>query len=89
MEDASDDYIEALIFLQLCDADAACKTITNVRRHLSFLQYKKDKLQMLKDNIQRRVLVMGWTQFKTQYSKDKIQKMDEELTERLVEIFKS
>ena len=65
MKDVSNEYIEALMFCQLWDSGAACKTIPDVTRRLKFLRYKKEKLQMLKDNIQIRVLGMGWSQLKT------------------------
>eukprot|EP00957_Ditylum_brightwellii_P154557 11763066-Ditylum_brightwellii.AAC.1 len=69
MENASDEYIEAMIYCQLWDSDSACKTVADVIRYMMTLKYKKDKLQMLKDNTQMCVLGMGWKQFKTQWSK--------------------
>ena len=52
------------------------------------LTYKKDKLDMLKYNIQICVIIFGWEEFKTQWSKDGHQKSIPELERRLKDIIK-
>lgn len=71
------------------DSDAACKTIQDVNNRLKTLQYKKDMLEMLKDNIRIRVIGFGWTQFKCQWSKNGIQKLIQELQQHLKTIIRA
>ena len=68
MENASDDYIESLIYRSMWDSEASMKTINDVTAGLKCLKYKKDKLQALKDNIQIRYKGFGWEDWKTQWS---------------------
>ena len=63
-----------------------CKTTTEVTKRLKALAFKKDKLDMLKDNIQIRVIAFGWKEFKTQWLKDGRQKSIPELKRRLKEM---
>ena len=86
MEDAQENYIEALILHRMWYFHKCCKTATEVTNHLKALTFKKDKLDMLKDNIQIRVIAFGWEEFKTQWSKDGCQKSIPELERRLKEI---
>ena len=50
------------------------------------ITYNKDKLDMMKDNIQIRAIAFCWEEFKTQWSKDGRQKSIPELEIRLKEI---
>ena len=43
-----------------------CNTETKVTTHLKAITYKKDQLNMLKDNIKIRVIAFGWEEFETQ-----------------------
>ena len=64
-ENAQDDYIEALILHRMWYSHKYCKTETEVTTYLKALTYKKDKLDMLKDNIQISGIEFGWEEFKT------------------------
>ena len=86
MEDAQENYIEALVFYRMWYSHQCCKTATEVTKRLKDLSCKKDKLDMLKDNIQIRVIAFGWEEFNTQWSKDGSQKSTSELERRLKEI---
>ena len=88
MEDTQENYIEALILHIMWYSHKCCKTATEVTKCLKALTFKKDKLDMLKDNIQIRVLAFGWEEFKTQWSKDGRQKSIPELERRLKDIIK-
>ena len=74
LEYAQENYIEALILHRMWYYHKFCKTATEVTKFLKALTFKKDKLEMLKDNIQIRVIAFGWEEFKTQWSKDGRQK---------------
>ena len=63
-----------------------CKIATEVTKRLKALTFKKDKLDMLNDNIQIRVIEFGWEKLKTQWLKDGRQKSIPELERRLKEI---
>ena len=47
-----------------------CNAATEVTKCLKALTFNKDKLDMLKDNIQIRFIAFGWEEFKAQWSKD-------------------
>ena len=66
MDNAQDDYIEALILHRMWYSHKFCKTATKVTTRLKALTYKKDNIDMLKNSIQIRVIVSGWEEFKTQ-----------------------
>ena len=51
LENAQDDYIEALILHKIWYYHKCCKTTTDATKRLKALTYKKDKLDMMKDNI--------------------------------------
>ena len=70
LEDAQENYIEDLILHRMLYSHKCCKTATEVTKLFKALTFKKDKLDMLKDNIQIRVIAFGWEEFKTQWSKD-------------------
>ena len=74
LEDAQENYIEALILHRIWYSHKFCKTATEVKKRLKALTFKKNKLDMLKNNIQIRVNSFGWEEFKTQWSKDGRQK---------------
>ena len=57
---AEDEFIEALIYHRMWSSDACQKTIGAVTEELKKLKYKKDKIGVLKDNIQIRYLGLGW-----------------------------
>ena len=86
LEKASDQFIKALVLRQMWDSDAACKTVDDVTNRLQLLKYKKDKMAMLTDNIEIRVVGFGWQEFRTEWSKDGKQKSIEQLEEQLKEI---
>ena len=50
------------------------KTAPEVTTRLKDLTYNRDKIDILKDNIQIRVISFGWEELKTQWSKDGRQK---------------
>ena len=60
LENTQDNYIKALILYRMCYSHKCCKTATEVTMRLKSLTYKEDKLVMLKDNIQIRVITFGW-----------------------------
>ena len=64
-ENASDLYIEALIYHTMGDSKACRHTVGDGSRNLKKLNYIKDKLQALKDNIQIRYKICGWEEWKT------------------------
>ena len=66
LENAQDDYIEALILHRMWYYHKCCKTEKDDTMCLKALTYNKDKIDMLKDNIQIRVIEFGWEEFKTQ-----------------------
>ena len=49
LENADDDYIDALIHLRMWSTDACWKTVSDVTEGLKHLKYKKDKIACLKD----------------------------------------
>ena len=83
MENAQDEYIEALILYRIWYSHKGCKTETKIPTRLKALTYKMDKIDMLKDNIQIRVIAFGWEEFKTLWSKDGGQKIIPELQKTL------
>ena len=83
LENASDDYIEALIYHSMYDSEACMKTVNDVTAGLKSLKYKKDKLQALKDNIQIRYRGFGWEEWKTPWSHGGVQFSVLELTKFL------
>ena len=68
LNNASDDYIEALIYHSMWDLEVCMKTVNDVTSGLQSLKYKKDKLQALKDNIQIRYRGFSWEEWKTPWS---------------------
>ena len=88
LEDASDDYIEALIYHSMWDSEACMKTVNDVTTGLKNLKYKKDKLQALKDNIQIRYKGFGWENWKRHWSHGGIQYLIPQLTKTLKDLIK-
>lgn len=88
LENASDDYIEALIYHSMWNSEACMKTAKDITTGLKSLKYKKDKLQALKDNIQIRYRGFGWENWKTQWSHGGVQYSIPELTKTLKELMK-
>ena len=66
---AEDEFIGAIIYHRMWSSDACWKTIGAVIEGLKNINYKKDKLGALKDNVQNRYLGLVWEKFKTQWSK--------------------
>ena len=60
LKKATDKYIDCLVYHKTYNSDRCWNTATEVRNGLKKLQYKKDKLAVLKDNIQMRFLGFGW-----------------------------
>ena len=79
MENAQDEYSESLILHSMWYFHKCCKTATAVTTRLKDLTYNKDKLDMMKDNIQIRAIAFLGGEFKTQWSKDGRQKSIPEL----------
>ena len=88
MDDAQENYIEALILHRMWYSHKFCNTSTEVTKRLKALIFNKDKLDMLKYNIQIRVIAFGWGEFKTQWSKDGRHKSIPELERCLKDIIK-
>ena len=51
LENTQDDYIEALTSHRICYSHKCCKTATEVTNSFKAQTYKKDKLEIWKDNI--------------------------------------
>ena len=83
LANASDDYIESLIYHLMWNSEACMKTLNDVNSCLKNLNYKKDKLQALKDNIQIRYKGFGWEEWKTNWSSGGVQLSVPELTKVL------
>ena len=88
LEDASDDFIEALIYHLMWDSETCMKTVSNVTSGLKNLKWKKDKLQALKDNIQIRYRGFGWDDWQTYWSHGGVQLSIPELTKVLKDLMK-
>ena len=88
LENASDEYIEALIYHSMWDSEACWKTNSDIVNGLKNLKYKKDKLQALKDNIQIRYKGFGWDEWKTHWSHGEIQLSILQLAKRLKYLIK-
>lgn len=89
LADKGDQYISSLIYHAMWGTEACWTTEKQITAGLKALQFKKDKLQALKDNIQ-----MWWKGFgfeeqcKTTWSENGKQKTVSDLTKRLKEILK-
>ena len=59
MDNVQDDYIEALMLHRMWYSHKCCNTATKVITRLKALTYKKYKLDIMKDNIQIRVIAFG------------------------------
>ena len=68
LANASDDYIQSLIYHSMWNSEACMKTLNDVNSCLKNLNLKKDKLQALKDNIQIRYKGFGWEEWQTKWS---------------------
>ena len=68
--------------------DRAWKTVADVRKGVKYLKYNKDKMAVLRDNIQIRYLGMGRADAKKNWSDNRKQKTIPQLTDRLIEIIK-
>ena len=88
LENAEDDYIDALIYLRMWSTDACWKTVSDVTEGLKRLKYKKDKIAALKDNIRIRWLGFGWEWCETKWSNNRVQLSIAQLASRLKEIIK-
>ena len=86
LENASDVYIECLIYRTMWDSEACWKTVGEVTSGLKKLKYKKDILQALKDNIQIRFKGFGWDDWKTPWSHMGVQYTVQELAKVLKEM---
>ena len=86
LEDEQENYIEALIIHRMWYSHKCCKTATEVTKSFKALTFKKENLDMLKDNIKIPVIAFGWEKFKTKWSKDGRQKSIPELERRLKDI---
>ena len=83
LTNASDDYIESLIYHSMWNSEACMKTLNDVNICLNNLNYKKDKLRALKDNIQIRYKGFGWEEWQTNWSSGGVQLSVPELTKVL------
>ena len=59
LEDSQENYIEDLILHRMWYIHKCCKIATKVTKRLKVLTFKQDDLDMLKDNIQIRVIAFG------------------------------
>ena len=85
---AGDEFIEAFVYHRMWSSAACWKTIGAVIEGLKKLQYKKDKLGVLKDNIKIRYLGLGWDECKTQWSKVGVTLSIVDLTNRLKDLMR-
>ena len=88
LENASGNYIEALIYHLMWNSEACMKTTKDITTGLKSLKYKKDKLQALKDNIQIRYRGFGWEEWKSQWSHGNVTYLIPELTKTLKKLTK-
>ena len=70
MEKASNEYIECLIYHKLWNSDRCWKTLVEVQKGVKALIYKKDKDEVLKDNLQMRFKGFGWEEARFTWSEN-------------------
>ena len=70
------------------DSERAWKTLSEVKKELKEIEFKKDKIAALQDNIQMHYLGMRREDTQTNWSKDRAPLSVPQLTKRLIEILK-
>ena len=70
LQKATETYIDAMYYHRMYRSDRCWKTIREVSNGIKSLHTKKDKYEMLKENISICVKGFGWKQFRTAWSKD-------------------
>ena len=88
LENASDDYIECLIYHSMYGSEGCIANVKDVSGALAKLKYKKDKLQTLKDNIQIRYKGFGWLDWETKWSRGGVSFSIPELTKKFKALLK-
>ena len=88
LQKATETYIDAMYYHRMYRSDRCWKTIREVSNGIKSLQTKKDKYEMLKENISIRVKGFGWEQFRQAWSKDGKPHTIEFLADRLKDIIK-
>ena len=84
----TDLMIDRLIYRRMWDSERAWKTVAEVKKGLKAIQFKKDKMEALQDNIQIHYLGMGREEAQTYWSKGGTSLSLAQLTARLIEILK-
>jgi hypothetical protein len=87
-ENATDEYIEALVYHSMYSSDACWKSVGEVTSGLKHLKYKKDKEQSIKDNIQIRYKGFRWEDWKSHWSHTSVKYSIPQLEKRLKELIK-
>ena len=84
----TDLMIDRLIYRKMWDSERAWKTPAEVKKGLKEIEFKKDKISALQDNIQMHYLGMGREDAQTNWSKGGAPLSVPQLTARLIEILK-
>ena len=88
MEKATDGHFECMIYHKMYESDKCWKTREEVTEGMKALQYKKDKEQALKDNIQMRFKGLGYEDCHVTWSKNGKKKTLHALQLELFNIFR-
>ena len=84
----TDLMIDRLIYRRMWDSERAWKTPSEVKKGLKAIEFKRDKIAALQDNIQMHYLGMGREEAQTNWSKGRVPLSVPQLTARLIEILK-
>ena len=84
----TDLMIDRLIYRRMWDSEREWKTPAEVKKELKEIEFKKDKIAALQDNIQMHYLGMGREDAQTNWSKGGAPLSVPQLTARLIEILK-
>ena len=86
LEKASNEYIGCLIYHKLWNSDRCWKTPAEVQKGVKALIYKKDKEEVLKDNLQMRFKRFGWEEEHSTWSENGRKKPIPVLQAKLIEV---
>ena len=89
LENANDEYMDALIYHAMYDTPVCWKTAQEVTAGLKSLTTKKDKYEYLKNNIQIRYKGFGWEDWKTKWSNAGVQVSIPDLAKHLKKLIKT
>ena len=84
----TDLMIDRLIYRRMYESDRAWKTVAAVRKGLKDINYNKEQMAVLRDNIQMHYIGMGRAEAQTNWSENRNQKRIPQLTDRLIDIIK-